>query len=284
MNNKITLKEFCVILLKKSKEQDIFSIAAQLSYYLILAFCPLLILIITSMSYVNLDMTSFLENLSAFLPINVYNFIVQSVNNTINTSSSGLLGISFLLVAWSASAGLRGIIKAVNKLYFIKENRSFIKVCFISIICTFFLGFSVIITLFFLVFWKEIENILIEVIKFEHIMTTVISSSRYIIVLSVIIILFCFLYMYLPSIKLSFRKVLPGAVVSTLGWLLSSMVYSWYVSKLSSIDLVYGSLGVIFSLVVWIYITSFVFILGIQVNSIIYKPHYKKRLNSRKIK
>lgn len=262
---------FLSTLFKKAQREDIFASSAQLSYYLILSFCPLLIFITTIINYVNLDLASILETLSIIVPENVYDFICLSLTEMVNLEYGKLLGISLILVCWSASAGFRGIIKAVNKAFNIKEKRPFIMTCAISILCTFSLGLVIIVALLLLVFWGTIEMWLIDLIGMQEVAINILNSIRYVIIIAVMVIVFSVLYKFLPSINISWANTFPGAIVSTLGWIIASMCYSYYLSNFSNYSSLYGSLGVIFSLVIWINITSFVFILGIEVNSVLLK-------------
>ena len=262
---------FLSTLFRKAQKEDIFASSAQLSYYLILSFCPLLIFITTIINYVNLDLASILETLSIIVPENVYGFICLSLNEMVNVDYGKFLGVSLILVGWSASAGFRGIIKAVNKAFNIKEKRPLIKTCAISILCTFSLGLVIIVALLLLVFWETIEIWLIDLIGMQEIAINVLNSIRYVIIIVVMVIVFSVLYRFLPSINISWANTFPGAITSTLGWIITSMCYSYYLSNFSNYSTLYGSLGVIFSLVIWINITSFVFILGIEVNSVLLK-------------
>lgn len=275
---------FLSTLFKKIKDEDIFASASQLTYYLILSFCPLLIFIVTIINHTKLDILAIFDALSIIVPDNVYSFVFGSLQENANVQNSNLLGISLLLIAWSASAGFRGFIKAVNKAFNIKEKRNFIIIYLISIICTFSLGLIIIAALILLVFWGAIEQQLIQYLYMIESFIPLIRLIRYLLIIVVMIISFSFMYKFLPSIKISWANVLPGATISTIGWILSSLVYSKYLTNYSNISTIYGSLGIIFALVIWLYITSFVFILGIEVNSVLLRVSKIKESSNEELK
>ena len=82
------------------------------------------------------------------------------------------------------------------------------------------------------------------------------------------ILIFAVMYRYTPSIRLTWREVFPGAVVCTVGWLIVSLIFSFYINNFSNYSKIYGSLGAIIILITWLYITSIILILGGEVNSV----------------
>src|SRR5690242_10120577 len=133
-------------LYNKITEDDIFALASQLSYNLILAFFPFLIFLLTLIGSSRLNSKDVLTLLSSILPISAYELIKTIVVEVVDVQQSSLLWLSIGIAIWTAASGFSAVIKGLNKAYEVKETRSYIKVKIISISCTFILAVLIIIT------------------------------------------------------------------------------------------------------------------------------------------
>jgi membrane protein len=80
------------------------------------------------------------------------------------------------------------------------------------------------------------------------------------------IFIFVIIYIFAPAKKLKWKEVIPGAIFSTLGWVLVSFGFSFYIDNFSNYSRLYGSLGAVFILMTWLFIISIIFILGVEIN------------------
>ena len=107
--------KFIIYFIVKIRDDDIFALAAQLAYYLILSFFPFLIFLLTLIGFSNLDSMEVLGALRAMLPTSAFELIYSVIIEVIEKQNTGLLGASLLLVIWSASSAFRAVIKGINK-------------------------------------------------------------------------------------------------------------------------------------------------------------------------
>lgn len=261
--------DFIIYFIVKIRDDDIFALAAQLAYYLILSFFPFLIFLLTLVGFSNLDSMEVLGALRAILPTSAFELIYNVIIEVIEKQNTGLLGASLLLVVWSASSAFRAVIKGINKAYGLNENRSFIKRAFIAIICTFALAFVIMLTLVMLVFGRLIGELLASYLPFPSLVYKVWNFLRYLIVVFMMILIFASIYRYTPSKRLMWREVLPGAISCTGGWLIVSLGFSFYINNFSNYSKIYGGLGAVIILITWLYLTSIILIVGGEVNSVI---------------
>ena len=112
-------------LIVKSKRDDIFSLASQLAYYLVLSFFPFLIFLITLIGFIKPNPEQVLYGISVLLPTSVFELIQSTVSEIISSQNAGLLGVSVLLTIWTASSGFRAVIKGINKAYNLNDKRSY---------------------------------------------------------------------------------------------------------------------------------------------------------------
>ena len=162
MNNKSLLDKIVFFIVKVNND-DIFALGAQLAYYLMLAFFPFLLFLLTMVGFSKLNAADILDGLSTILPTSVYSLIDTTVVEVIETQNAGLLGASLVLTIWSASSGFRAVIKGLNKAYDIKEKRTFIKRAIVGIIFTLALVLVIMLTLAMLVFGEIIGEHLLRI-------------------------------------------------------------------------------------------------------------------------
>ena len=269
-NIKSVLDTFLYLFIKV-KRDDIFALASQLAYYLILSFFPFLIFLITLIGFSNLNNAEVLEGLQSILPTAVFELTASTISEVINSQNTGILGISGILAIWAASSAFRAIIKGVNKAYDVDEDRSFIKRSIIGIISVIALALTIICTLAMLVFGDLIGEFLNRFLPFEHLINFIWNILRYVIIIAMMIVVFAMIYKVAPAKRIKFRSVLPGAIITTIGWLIASLAFSYYVNNFSNYSRLYGSLWAVFVLMTWLFMTSIVFILGVEINSVLEK-------------
>ena len=253
----------------KVNNDDIFALGAQLAYYLMLSFFPFLIFLMTVVGFSHLDSADILDGLRTILPNNVFSLVDVTVVEIVETQNAGLLGASIVLTIWSASSGFRAVIKGLNKAYNIKDSRSFIKRSFVAIIFTLALVMLIMLTLAMMVFGEVIGKYILAIFPFKSVIAYIWNISRYLIVVFMMILIFACIYRYTPARKISWREVYPGAIVSTLGWIIVSLGFSYYINNIANYSRLYGSVGAVFVLMTWLYITSMILILGAEFNSIL---------------
>lgn len=267
-NNKSIIDIFLYLIIKV-KRDDIFALASQLAYYLVLSFFPFLVFLVTLIGFIKLNSNEVLDGLQRILPTAVFELTSTTIEEIITSQHTGLLGVSVILTIWSASSAFRAVTKGVNKAYNIQENRSFIKRAMIGMVSVVALALAIISTLVMLVFGGLIGQFLNKYLPFAYVIDFIWNILRYAIVIVMMILIFAMIYKITPAKRIKFKNVLPGAIVSTIGWLVVSLGFSFYVNNFSHYSRFYGSIWTVFVLMIWLFITSIVFIFGVELNSIL---------------
>lgn len=269
LGRKRSTLDFVVYFIVKVKNDDIFALASQLAYYLVLSFFPFLIFLMTVVGASSLDSMEILDGLRNILPSTVFDLVASIIREVVDNQYTGLLGVSIVLSVWAASSGFRAVIKGVNKAHDIKETRSFIKRSIIAIIFTFVLALIIILTLAMLVFGDLIGAYILAILPFYRAVKMIWNILRYAIIISMMIATFAAIYRFTPAKKIKWKQVLPGAMASTIGWIVASLGFAFYVNNFANYSRLYGSLGAVFILMTWIYITSMILIVGAEINSVL---------------
>jgi membrane protein len=254
-------------LIKRIIDDEIFALASQLSYSLLLAFFPFLIFLMTLIGFSSINSELVLSELSNILPTSAYELVRNTVVEILETRNTNLLSFGIILTLWTASSGFRSVIKGINKAYDEKEKRSLFKVIGISIISTLGLGFLIIITILLLVFGQIIGSLLAKKMGFSYLFNIIWYLLRYVIIIFSMITIFALIYHYIPSRRLKWREVIPGAIFSTLGWIVVSFGFAFYVNNFGDYSKVYGSIGAVIILLTWLYLTSVIIIIGGEINA-----------------
>ncbi|MDK0861068.1 YihY/virulence factor BrkB family protein [Clostridium perfringens] len=269
---------FLVMFIKKIGDDDIFALGAQLAYYMVLSFIPFLMFLMTLVGFSHLNSDAVLNLLSNVMPTEAFNLIQSTVIEIVDREQTGLLWISIALAIWVSSSGFKAVIKGLNKAYGVKETRSYIKLKLISMIYTILLALIVIATLFLFVFGDVIGNFFMKVLEHPEFIYYIWNMLRYVVVILIMILFFMFLYNATPCVRLGWLEVIPGAVITTLGWISISYIFAYYVNNFSNYSRLYGSLGAVFMFMTWMFITSMILILGGEINAVLAKKNRLKDL------
>lgn len=261
---------FLYRLIKNIREDEVTAIGAQLTYYLILSIFPFLIFLLNILGHISIVNTAFIDDILFILPTQTQILLNSIVYEITRGSSDTLLSFSIFLSLWSGSLGISAMIRAINKAYNINQRRNYFRQKIVSIIFAIVLAVLIIVVLLTLVFGEMIGNAFFSYIGATYVFYEIWEFLRKVIPLISMIIIFALFYKYsvLPNGRKKIKLVhtLPGAVFTTVGWIAASNLFSYYVNNFSNYSKTYGSLGGAIVLLVWLYITSIMIILGGEIN------------------
>ena len=264
---------FLYVLIKKMDDDELIALSAQLSYSFVLAFFPFFIFLMNIIGYLRLDSQQVLIFLETLLPIEVYVLIQNIVKFVINTREGSLLSLSLFLSIWSSSAGFRGVMRGLNKAYDVVDTRNYIVKIILSIVYTIGLVFLIILMLILVVFGGVIGDFFVRFFV-DYVDVNIVLNSWYIIrytfIITLMVTVFAIIYYYVPVVKnKKLSNVLPGAIFTTIGWILISIGFTYYVNNLSNYSALYGSIGAVIVLMIWLFLTAMIILLGGEINAIL---------------
>ncbi len=250
------------------KEADHAAMSAQITYYLILAFFPFLFFLMNLLSFTPLPNRILIANFNAILPSETAALVKNILAQTVQAKSGTLLVLGMLGSLWAASRGMSAIIRGLNNAYGVKENRSFLLMILTELGATAGLTVMIILSFFTIVFGRIVGSYIFGLLGDKTLFYSIWAYVRYGISLAVMFATFLLIYKYLPNRRLDFRHIMVGTVFTTFGWIAASLLFSFYVNYFAVYEKVYGSLGAIFALIIWLYISTLVFLLGGELNAI----------------
>lgn len=255
-------------LIFRYKDDDITGMSAQITYYLILAFFPFLIFLINLLSFTNLSSELLITSLHRFIPDEISNLVRNIVVQTLQNKSKTLLSLGMLGSLWATSKGIFAIMRGLNKAYDIDENRKFIKLNLVALVSTIGVIAMIIISMIMIVLGKIIGIYVFGLVGAMDSFNIVWSILRYCIPSTLMFVTFSLIYKYVPNKRLKSRNIRVGAIFATIGWIITSSLFSFYVNNFGNYEKVYGSLGGMIALIGWLYISTLVILIGGELNAI----------------
>lgn len=252
------------------KDDDISAWAAKLTFFILLSIFPFLIFIMEIFSQITFNNTASVQELTQFFPpdvIHIFELIINDISSV--KSSSSLLPIAIIFAIWSASKGVMAIIGGLNMAYKEKETRSYFYLRALSLIYTVAFAFIILMTLGVVVFGNKILSLLIQHLPILEQMNFMIDFIRLLVSVVISFLFFMLLYNATPNRKMMVKDVIPGSIFATISWIFVSYFFSLYVNTSKSFSYMYGSLTGIIILLLWLYISCTIIMLGGELNAVI---------------
>ncbi|ANC78706.1 YihY/virulence factor BrkB family protein [Fictibacillus phosphorivorans] len=246
----------------------VYDLSAQMAYYFLMSVFPFLLVIYSLLTYLPLREENILELVQPYAPESTYNLIDKTLSYTVMRQEGNLLSFSLIVTLWLSSMGFQSMKRIMNDAYQVRNNENMLKQILESLLLT--VGFML--AVLFSVFVPLFEKILR--VYLEGIFSNLAFQKLWIIVqwgigTVFLLLFFIMLYSFAPSIKLGFKKVLPGAFFATIGWQLVSMGFATYVSG-SNYSALYGQVAGLVVLMLWFYLSAMIIILGGLLNTVVH--------------
>lgn len=247
----------------------IFSFAAALSYYFVLAFFPALIALAAIVAYLPIPdlFNTVVTDLSRVAPAQSMGLIRRIVADVITPSRGALLSFGLIGALWTCSSGFATLIEAVNVAYDVPETRPWWKTRLLAIELIFGVGTLVTLAFAFMIVGPQFGAFLAGHLGLSHQFAVIWPVLRYVVAVSFIVLAVELLYFIAPNVKQRFTSSLAGAVLAVVSWILLSDALSLYFRKFAHLNKTYGVLGGGVALLTWLYWSGFIILVGAELNS-----------------
>ena len=251
---------------ERLNEDHVNAYAAQSAFFMIVSAFPLAMLVFNLIKYTPVTKEFLLKAANNVLPKTLEpigeSLIIEMFENTNGT----VLSITAILTVWSASKGVMAIIRGLNNVFRIKENRNYFKLRLVSSIYTVLFVVGIVLSLVMVVFGNSLLRLFEHYVPILYDVAEWIISMRLLYVPIILTILFVGLYKLINNKKYSFMAHLPGAFFSAVGWMGFSYFYSLYIDNFANKSYAYGSLTTVVLLMLWIYICMYILFIGAEIN------------------
>jgi membrane protein len=246
-----------------------YDLSAQMAYYFMLSMIPFLIFMFSLIGFLPFNADNVLMMIEPFAPANTYGIIRNTLHSILDEGRGQWLSISFIATFWLASMAVQSLVRSFNHAYQFKREQSFIRALLNDLFLT--LGFMIILSLslFIPIIERIAHTFIVTQVDVPGFWIRMWNMVKWGMGTGFLFMFFLFLYKIVPSIKLSWMKVIPGALFATLGWQWVSVSFSYYVN-LGNYSKIYGQLASIVVLMTWFYLTAVVLLVGGLINAEIY--------------
>jgi membrane protein len=195
--------------------------------------------------------------------------IRDQITSVVEQKNTALLSLGIVGTIWSASSAMGAVMKALNRIHEVQESRSMLKRYGVALALTasagLFIVASVVISIVGQAFGLEIA----EKIGLEGAAGTLFTVARWPVVALLLLAAVGILYWAAPDVQLPFQWLSPGAIMFVLVWAPATFLFGLYVSNFGSYNATYGALGGVVVLLIWLYLTSYVLLLGAELNDVL---------------
>jgi membrane protein len=250
-------------------DNRLLAVAAAVVFYSLLAIFPAVAAFVSLYGLIADASTidAHLSLASGIFPAGAVDILPEEITK-LAAKSDAKLSLGFLtglaVAFWSANAGMKSIIDALNVVYDEKEKRGFVKLNLVSLLFTLIAILSLIIALAGVV----IAPIVFSVVGLSSLFSLAIAVLRWPLLLVLAAVALAAIYRYGPSRREARWEWLSvGSAAAAIGWLISSVLFSWYIANFGAYNETYGSLGAAVGMMMWMWISAIVILLGAELNA-----------------
>jgi membrane protein len=280
---RLGLVEFFKRTAQEINEDHLAAFAGNLTYKGLFALFPFFVFLLSLLGLFGATdlFTNLLDQARGVLPADAVSLIEDQLLGIAQSRAQGAFTasaiLSLLLALWGVSGAFRSVMEAMNVMYEIEEDRPFWKVYGMSIFLSLGVALLLIIALVLVVFGPEIGGAVADTVGLGFVFQLVWNIVQWPVLLGIVLFAFALVYYFAPDVEQRFKFVSPGSIMAVVMWLLFSLLFSLYVDNFGSYDATFGAFAGIIILMLYIYYSSFIMLIGAQINQVIedYAPEGK---------
>lgn len=222
--------------------------AAAMTYYLLFAMFPFFIFVTSLLGLLHLPTLTLDGQITRFLPEDVVAFLNLAIEHITKSSNNALLTFGLVFSVWFPLRAVSNLMEAINDIYGEEKSGSH------SIRTAILTALTIVLTpamLLLLLLGERVLGFVGEYIPISAEFITGWSRMRFVPMAAALLFMLSAVYFFSPSKIQKARYILPGAVLSMGVWMLFSLIFSYYVDHMGRYSIIYGSIGVIIALLVW---------------------------------
>ena len=256
-------------------EDNCFGIAKGAAYSSLLAFFPVLASFAAIFASINASALArvFSRLLFQVIPPGTQD-LVRAQFNARPQRSGWLILLAILLSIWAASGAMMTLMEGFQAAYRLPSGRSFIKQRGVAILLVFIAALPAVGSSALIVFGARTEQWLLTRLglgpaeDLRESLVLLFGLLRYVVALAATVLVTGLMYYTGPNRSMKFRSVWPGAILATVLWLLATSVFALYVRHIANYNVVYGSIGAVIALLVWMYLLAVISLFGCEYNAV----------------
>lgn len=271
---------------RQTNRKNISAFASSTAFFLFLSLIPMLVLLCAIIPYTSITEAALMRFITEMTP-DMVDSLVVSIIGDVYDQSAGVISIAAIATLWSAAKGMLALIRGLNEINDVDENRSYVVLRGIASFYTILMLLVVLLSLVVMVFGNALVAGVIRSIPQSKKVFDFLMHFRLLFSFSIMILGFTMIYAYIPNKKLRFTWQIPGAVFSAVVWNVFSWAFSIYVTRVNDFN-TYGNLATIVIIMLWMYMCMYIIMIGAFINryfgpayQFLFGPLKKKGLDNR---
>ena len=248
----------------KCHHDRVFAHAGGLTYRILLGFFPFIVFLMALLGYLDLDEAAILSGLYGVFPQDISVLVAGFIYELSETRSGGILSTALFFSVYNTTNGFRFIAFSLNAAHGVDAQRGFVKQVLLSFVLMLLFSASLLVMLVLLVFGRQMFEFVFP--WMGGVAITLASGAG-----ALVILIFTTMLIYRLACvkKLPTRHVLPGAVLTVVGWVLASAFFGFITTNFTQYSAVYGSIAGVFFLILWLNVISVVLLVGNEANALV---------------
>jgi len=250
-------------------EGSITTRASSLAFNFFLAFFPSIIVFLTLIPYIPITglQETLMDLLSVVLPQSTNKITFETLEEIIKEPRGGLLSLGFILALYFATNGINSLIEAFNASFHVRESRSLIRQRILSLGLTLLLSIMLIIAIILIIFGELSINYLTEYELISNNAGKLILYGKWFIILLMLFFGISTLFHLGPALKNKWKLFTPGSIFATIFIIITSIGFNYYINHFAQYNKVYGSIGTLMIILLWMYFNSIILLTGFELNA-----------------
>ncbi len=248
--------------------------ASAVAFKFFLALFPALIFLFTLIPYLPLNdlHEQIMLSLKDFMPTNAYQAAVDLINDLLTNQRGGLLSFGFFITLYFATNGINALMEAFNKSLHIKETRTFIMQRVISLFLFFMLSILLLLAASIIIFSEITLDYFIDkgLLISDTLSIILLTVGKWVVVILLLFFAISILFFFGPVNRKRYDFFSPGSTLATVLFIFASQMFSYYVNNFGTYNKVYGSIGTIMVVMLWLEFVCLIMIVGFDLNAKIY--------------
>ena len=252
-----------------------FGAAKGAAYSALLSFFPILASAAAILVQMRAEFVSRMieEALSEIVPPDSVDLVVEQFRVS-GSRPLALLIVAGLISVWAASGVIKSLIEGFQAAYRVPRNRGFVRQNAVAIALVLLSAVPLVCATLLVVFGSQAERAVLNWLKVDPVLNPLAPAwqwlsrmARYAVAFVTTVVVAAVLYYFGPYRQQRWRDVWPGAMLATVLWLLATSGFAWYVRHIGHYNVMYGSVGAGIALLVWMYLTSAIALVGCEFNA-----------------
>ena len=257
--------------IKEISDDNCLGLAAQLSFYFLLAVFPALLFFVALLGYLPIGnlMENVLAALGTLAPTELVHLLRGQLTEIAEGRHASLLTIGIVGAIWSSSAAMVAIIDALNRAYDVIEWRPWWKRRLLALVLTIALALFIIVSFVLVIVGPDVVATAAGWLDLAPVVATVWAILRWPVMVFGVLLGIDLVFHFAPNRPSRWVWVTPGSLVAVVSWMVSSFGFKYYVSNFADYTATYGAIGGAIVAMVWFYVSSLAILIGAEVNGVL---------------